>query len=498
MRWLSQRSPTVDVERAYFVTASGDLVCLHNSDGRELWRKNYAADFGGRGGYWQFCDYPLIDGEHLICTPGGADATIVALNKMTGAVIWKTAVPEGDKAAYAALALANSGGVRQYITFLQKGVVSVAADDGRLLWQYDKLASDQNSFTPIVLGDRVLCASGRGRAGIALLKLAAAGKALQVNEDYFQHLALNQFQDSLVAVEGHVYGTTRQGLVCVEWATGKVVWETAKLPPPARFPMSALVAANGSLVLRQSDGVVKLVEASLQGYAVHGSFSIPDHQPSIGATNPVIAAGRLYLRDDNQLLCYELRADAPQRPVAAPRKIVLKAPAAAPDNDNRHRTLRSVFVPTPQDIVAKMLELAEVKQADVVYDLGSGDGRIVITAAKKYGCKAIGYELDKELVESSRTKAEAAGVKTLVTIEPKDLFTADLRAADVIAVYLLPQQLERLLPQLEQLKPGSRIVSHQFAIPGVSLDKVVHVESMEDGAKHTLYLWTLPLKKENK
>ena len=142
-----------------------------------------------------------------------------------------------------------------------------------------------------------------------------------------------------------------------------------------------------------------------------------------------------------------------------------------------------------------MLELAAVKKTDVVYDLGSGDGRIVITAAKKYGCTAVGYELDKELVESSRAKAEAADVKALVTIEARDLFTADLSEADVVALYLLPQQLEKLLPQLEKMKPGTRIVSHQFAIPGVPPDQVVPAESLEDGAKHTLYLWTLPLKK---
>ena len=160
--------------------------------------------------------------------------------------------------------------------------------------------------------------------------------------------------------------------------------------------------------------------------------------------------------------------------------------------------MRSVFVPTPQDIVEKMLELAAVKKNDVVYDLGSGDGRIVITAAQKFGCRSIGYELDKELVESSRTKADAAGVKSLVTFERKDLFTADLHDADVIAVFLLPQQLEKLVPQLEKMKPGSRVVSHQFEIPGFPADQVVKAESSEDGTQHTLYLWTLPLKKENK
>ena len=497
MRWLTQRSPTIDGERVYFVTASSGLVCLASDDGRELWRKNYLADFGGKPGWFGYCDYPLIDREHLICTPGGTEASIVALNKVTGAVVWKAAIPDAGIAAYAAMVVANLGGIRQYVTFLEKGLVSVAADNGRLLWRYDKLATDQNSFTPLVLGDQVLCASGRNNFGIALLKVAPAGPVLQVTEQYFQRLNLNHFQDNLLAWDGHIYGTTRNGPVCVKWATGEVVWE-AERPKSRPYGMIALVAADGYLYLRQSDGVMKLIEARPQGLVAHGSFSIPDHQPSIGATNPVIAGGKLYLRDNQRLFCYDVSEGALAAPKADAPTIQFDVSKPAAVGETKTRTLRSVFVPTPQDVVEKMLELAKVKQADVVYDLGSGDGRIVITAAKKYGCKAIGYELDKELVESSRAKADAAGVKSLVTIEARDLFTADLRDADVIAVFLLPQQLEKLLPQLEKMKPGTRIVSHQFAIPGVPCDKAEHAESLEDSAKHTLYLWTVPLKKENK
>ena len=134
-----------------------------------------------------------------------------------------------------------------------------------------------------------------------------------------------------------------------------------------------------------------------------------------------------------------------------------------------------------------MLELAEVKKSDVVFDLGSGDGRIVITAAQTYCCRAIGYELDKELVATSRAKADAAGVKSMATFELKDLFTADLREADVIALYLL-------LPQLKTLNPGVRIVSHQFVIPNFPPDKTVKLRSSDDGNQHTISLWTTPLK----
>ncbi len=154
-----------------------------------------------------------------------------------------------------------------------------------------------------------------------------------------------------------------------------------------------------------------------------------------------------------------------------------------------------MFVPTPHDVVGKMLELAEVEKKSIVYDLGSGDGRIVIAAAEEYGCRAVGYEIDKELVALSREQAKKTGVAEMVTIEQGDIFKVDLSQADVIAVYLLPKQLELLIPQLKKLKPGSRIVSHQFEIPGIEPDKTIEMQSGEDGEGHTIHLWTAPLQK---
>ncbi|MHC4396786.1 MAG: methyltransferase domain-containing protein [Planctomycetota bacterium] len=154
-----------------------------------------------------------------------------------------------------------------------------------------------------------------------------------------------------------------------------------------------------------------------------------------------------------------------------------------------------VFVPTPQDVVDKMLELAEVKKGDLVYDLGCGDGRIVVTAAKRYGCKAIGYDIDPQRVEESLENVERNNVGRLVKIEQKDIFTLDLSKANVIMLYLLPELNVKLIPQLEKLKPGSRIVSHDFDMEGVRPDKVVTLTSDEDGDERKIYLWTSPLKK---
>ena len=154
-----------------------------------------------------------------------------------------------------------------------------------------------------------------------------------------------------------------------------------------------------------------------------------------------------------------------------------------------------IYVPTPQDVVDKMLEMAQVKKDNLVYDLGCGDGRIVVTAAMKHGCKAIGYDIDPERVKESLENVEKSKVGNLVTIEQKDIFTLDLSEADVVTLYLLPSLNVRLIPQLEKLRPGSRIVSHDFRMKGVKPDKVVRLTSTEDNSKHKIYLWTTPLRK---
>lgn len=154
-----------------------------------------------------------------------------------------------------------------------------------------------------------------------------------------------------------------------------------------------------------------------------------------------------------------------------------------------------IYVPTPNDVVDKMLELAQVQKDDLLYDLGCGDGRIVVAAAKKFGCRAIGYDIDPKRVKESLENVARNNVGHLVSIEQKDIFTLDLSEAKVITLYLLPSLNVRLIPQLEKLKDGSRIVSHDFRMRGVKPDKIVKLTSVEDKATHKVFLWTTPLKK---
>lgn len=154
-----------------------------------------------------------------------------------------------------------------------------------------------------------------------------------------------------------------------------------------------------------------------------------------------------------------------------------------------------IFVPTPNDVVVRMLEMANVQKDDLLYDLGCGDGRIVVTAAKRYGCRAVGFDVDPRRIRESLDNVAKNNVGDLVTIEKKDIFALDLSDANVITLYLLPSLNVRLIPQLEKLRPGSRIVSHDFNMKGVKPDQVVRMNSVEDESQHTVYLWTTPLKK---
>lgn len=181
-------------------------------------------------------------------------------------------------------------------------------------------------------------------------------------------------------------------------------------------------------------------------------------------------------------------------------------PGAAPAAGKKpSKTPDVVYVPTPQVVVDKMLELAEVKAGDVVYDLGCGDGRIVVTAAKKFGVKAIGYDIDPQRVKEARENVKKAGVEHLVRIEEADVFTLDLTGASVITLYLLPSLNVRLMPQLAKMKPGSRIVSHNFDMRGAKPVSTTQVQVepgdsennfFEEDGVHTVYKWVVPWEAE--
>jgi uncharacterized protein (TIGR03000 family) len=184
----------------------------------------------------------------------------------------------------------------------------------------------------------------------------------------------------------------------------------------------------------------------------------------------------------------DLREESPKKGSDA------KPDQAKEQKQEQDRTPDVIFVPTPQEVVDKMLELAKVKKTDIVYDLGCGDGRIPVTAAKKYGCKAWGYDIDPQRIKESNENVKNSKVQDLVTIEKKDIFTLDLTKADVVTLYLLPDLNVKLMPQLMKLKPGSRIVSHAFDMKGAKPKEQITVKA--NNGEHTVYLWIVPWEKE--
>jgi outer membrane protein assembly factor BamB len=299
----ARSTPTVDGELLYALGSDGDLACLETRGGKMRWQKNLRTDFGGQPGNWAYAESPLIHGDKLICTPGGEQATLVALDKRDGEVIWKSAVPGGDQAAYASPILVEIDGVRQYVQFLQKGLVGIDAETGKFLWRYEKTAqgSPANIPTPVAQDGYVYSASGRG--GAALVKLTANQGDVKAEEAYSSPKLPTAIGGSVV-IGDYLYGSTGQGLICADFLTGEIKWQDRSIGA------SSLCYADGSLYLHGENGDVALVEATPEGYREKGRFTPPD-QPDRGKSKawayPVVANGRLYIHDMGTLWCYDVR-----------------------------------------------------------------------------------------------------------------------------------------------------------------------------------------------
>jgi outer membrane protein assembly factor BamB len=302
----SRSTPTVDGDVLYALGSDGNLACLETATGKPRWQKSLRTDFGGQPGMWAYAESPLVDGEVVVCTPGGKEATLVALNKKSGDVVWKCPVPGGDQAAYASIIIVEAGGVKQYVQFLQKGVVGVDAKTGKFLWRYDKTAtgSPANIPTPVAHDGFVYSATGRGGAG--LVKLAAKADAVEAEPVYFDK-KLPTSIGGTVQIGEHLYGTSGDGLICAEFTTGKVKWQDKCVGP------GAVCYADGRLYVHGENGDAALVEATPEAYREKGRFTPPD-QPkhTRGAMQkawayPVVANGRLYLRDLGVLWCYDVK-----------------------------------------------------------------------------------------------------------------------------------------------------------------------------------------------
>jgi outer membrane protein assembly factor BamB len=305
MSYTGARStPTVEDKFLYALGSDGDLVCLDTDTGKVRWQKNLRADFGGKPGDWAYSESPLIDGETLVCTPGGSEATLAALNKKTGQVIWKCAVPEGDQAAFASAIMVEAGGVKQYVQLLQKGLVGVDATTGKFLWRYGKPVSRFNANIPTPLASDGYIYVASAGTGAGAVKLKATESGVEPEQMYFE-TKLPTAIGGVVKVGEFLYGTTGGAMVCIEFTTGRVKWEDRALGA------ASLLFADGRLYLHGENGEVGLVEATPEGYRQKGRFTppgAPDRGRSKAWAYPAVANGRLYIRDLTSLWCYDVKA----------------------------------------------------------------------------------------------------------------------------------------------------------------------------------------------
>ena len=298
----ARSTPTIEGDALYALGSDGDLVALALGTGQVRWKKNLRTDFGGEPGMWAYSESPLLDGDALVVTPGGR-TSLVALNKKTGAVIWRSVVPGGEPAGYASIAVAETGGVKQYVTFLQTGVVGVDARTGAFLWRDDRTAegSAANIPTPVVSGGNVYNATSQG--GGALVKLAVAAGKVTAQPAYHERRLPGSNGGSIV-IGGYLYGTNATGLLCVEFTSGAVKWQERGIGT------AALAYADGRLYLHGENGDVALVEPSPAGYRERGRFTptgAPDRGQAKAWPHPVVANGRLYVHDLGTMWTYDVK-----------------------------------------------------------------------------------------------------------------------------------------------------------------------------------------------
>ncbi len=319
----ARSTPTVSGPRVFALGTDGDLVCLNAADGTECWRRNILRDYAARQmrysgtHHWGISESPLVDRGNVIVTPGGQDALLAAFDAATGKEIWRTRVnadlgPKGDDGtAYSSVVISTAAGVRQYVTMVGRGAVGVNAASGRLLWHYNPIANGTaNISTPVISDDQVFVSTGY-QTGAALLRLTARPGGVDAVERYFlPHTTFQNHHGNMVLDQGVVYAGHGHSLgfpIAIDLESGRVLWGPTR---NAGEGSAAVIWADGRLYFRYQNGLMMIIEATPSGYRERGSFMIPGVRRE-SWSHPVIANGRLLLREQEQIHAYDLRATPP-------------------------------------------------------------------------------------------------------------------------------------------------------------------------------------------
>ncbi len=296
----TRATPTADGDALFCLASDGELNCV-GTDGKVRWHKNLAKEFDGEVGNWAYTESVLVDGDAVVCTPGGKTATLAKLKKTTGEVIWKAAVPGGDIADYASVMPVTVNGKKQYVQHMRKAAVGVDAETGKFLWKNSKTQDAGASILTPVVDKNVVFVAG-SRTGGAALKLTPDGDGVKADEVFFDK-AFGPSSGGAVLLDGHLYftaGGLAGKLYCVEFATGLVKWTETGVGN------ASLCYADGRLYLRGWNGEVALAAVSPDKYEEKGRFKHPDKSKIQGWPHPVVANGKLYVRDMDTLLCFDV------------------------------------------------------------------------------------------------------------------------------------------------------------------------------------------------
>jgi outer membrane protein assembly factor BamB len=301
--WGSPRcSPSTDGKLIFSLAPHGELTCVDVTSGKEKWHKNLESDFGGRSGGWKYSESPLLDGDNVVCMPGGSKGTVLALKKETGDVVWQSKELT-DNAEYPSLVPVEIGGVKQYLALTQKSLAGIAAADGKVLWRNDRPGKTAVIPTPVYKDGIVFVTSGYG-VGCNAFKITESGGKFAA-EQVYANTEMKNHHGGVILLGDHVYGFDEGMLKCLELKTGNVVWKDRSVGK------GSIAYADGNFVVRseaKGKSEIALVEASPAGYKEKGRFKQPEYGPKNTWAHPVIIGGRLYLRDWETLYCYDVKA----------------------------------------------------------------------------------------------------------------------------------------------------------------------------------------------
>ncbi|MCY2988480.1 MAG: PQQ-like beta-propeller repeat protein [Planctomycetota bacterium] len=297
----TRSTPTIDGDRLYHESPLGDLVCLEAKTGRQVWGLNVLDKFGSENITWALSESPLIDGQHVICCPGGPQTAVVALDKTTGQTVWQSA-SAGNLAGYSSPALAEYQGLRMILTMTAKAVIGVNADTGDLLWQFEHVTPwDESILTPIFHEGRVFISTGH-RVGSVMLQVKVDGKQASV-EPVWKTKDLDNHHGGTILLDGYLYGSCYSPRwACLDWQTGKKQYSERGVGK------GALTYADGRLyTFSENEGEMGLVKATPEGHQLISRFKVPAGGEGPSWAHPVVCGGRLYLRHGDFLYVYDIR-----------------------------------------------------------------------------------------------------------------------------------------------------------------------------------------------